>query len=64
MSDTFKPWGNHGPDPCDMCGVQHTPVWLVYDDDGYPLVDLDEPLILAVKLYGFADDGTPLYIEA
>jgi hypothetical protein len=64
MTDTFKPWGNHGPDPCDMCGVQHFYPSAYYDDEGYPLVDPDEPLVLAVKLYGFTDDGTPLYVEA
>jgi hypothetical protein len=55
----------HGPDPCENCGVLHTHVRLHMNQFGEPKggpFTWAEPKM--VRFYGFADDGTTLYVES
>jgi hypothetical protein len=54
----------HGPEPCEECGITHTPAWWHYEADGSPRIDINEPEIRRVVFAGFDSTGQPLYSDA
>ena len=55
----------HNPEACDNCGITHTHVREVMNESGEPFAyQLSDAVGRLVRFYGFADDGTVLWIEA